>query len=118
MSTTPAISCSAVSMTPANHPCHGDNDIGDKFIAGDNDTGEQFSPVTMTPAKNLLLVTRTGMPWRWGAAKEKVERGKSVTSPAADGVIGTSMKPCIHRHSTHPDQRPLRPPKLNIAVLV
>jgi hypothetical protein len=28
------------------------------------------------------------------------------------------MKICIYRHPTHPDQRPLRPPKLNISVLV
>ncbi len=34
-----------------------------------------------------------------------------------DSVIRTAMKSCIHRHPTHPDQRPLRPPKLNIAVL-
>ncbi len=41
---------------------------------------------------------------------------KSVT--AADDVIGTAMKSCIHTHPTHLDQRPLRPPKLNNAVLV
>jgi hypothetical protein len=28
------------------------------------------------------------------------------------------MKSCIHTHPTHLDQRPLRPPKLNNAVLV
>jgi hypothetical protein len=28
------------------------------------------------------------------------------------------MESCIHRHPTHPDQRPLRQPKLNIDVLV
>ena len=28
------------------------------------------------------------------------------------------MKSCIHKHPTHLDQRPLRPPKLNNAVLV
>ncbi len=37
---------------------------------------------------------------------------------AADGVIGTAMKSCIHRHPTHLDQKPLRPPKRNNAVLV
>jgi hypothetical protein len=41
---------------------------------------------------------------------------KSAT--AADGVIGTAMKSCIQKHPTHLDQRPLRPPKLNNAVLV
>ena len=39
----------------------GDNDTSDNFVAGDNDTGEQ----------NLLPVTRTRMPWRWGAAKDR-----------------------------------------------
>jgi hypothetical protein len=33
-------------------------DTGDKFIAGDNDTHEQLSPVTMTQAKNLLLLKK------------------------------------------------------------
>ncbi len=33
-------------------------------------------------------------------------------------VIGTAMKSCIHTHPTHLDRRPLRPPKLNNAVLV
>jgi hypothetical protein len=90
VSTTPSISCSAVSttknlspvsLTLAINPCHGFSvtagvvytgdkfitsvdDTGDKFIAGDNDKGEQLSPVTMTPAINLLLVTRTRTPWR------------------------------------------------------
>jgi hypothetical protein len=31
---------------------------------------------------------------------------------AADGIIGTSLKRCIHRHLKLPDQRPLRQPKL------
>jgi hypothetical protein len=78
----------------------GDNNAGDKLIAGDNDTSEQSSPVTTTPAINLLPVRwqeqgqRT--PWRWGAA---------------DGVIETAMKSCIHRHPTHPEAA-----KLNITV--
>jgi hypothetical protein len=65
---TPAISCSAVSTTPAKNLLlvstiagvvdtgdkfiAGDNDTGDNFIAGDNDTGEQLSPVTTTPVIN------------------------------------------------------------------
>ncbi len=36
----------------------------------------------------------------------------------ADGVIGTAMKSCIHKHLRHLDQRPLGPPKLNNAILV
>ncbi len=132
MSTTPAKSCSAVStpaknlspvsLTPAISPCHGFSviasvvDTGDKFIV---DTGDQLS-------KNLSPVTRTRTPWRWGAAKDRrklkginrryLRPPKSAT--AADDVIGTAMKSCIHTHPTHLDQRPLRPPKLNNAVLV
>jgi hypothetical protein len=57
--------------------CHGfsviagDVDTGDKFIAGDIDTDEQLSPVTTTQAINLLPVTRTRTPWRWGAAQDR-----------------------------------------------
>jgi hypothetical protein len=122
VSTTSAISCSPVSTTSANNPCHrfsviaGVVDTSDKFIAGDNDTHEQLSLVTTTPAKNFLPVTRSKGPWGWEAAKDiKKLRGLYTT---ADGVIGTTMKSCIHRCPTHPDQRPLRPPKLNIPVLV
>ncbi len=81
-----------------------------------NDTGEQ----------NLLPVTRTRMPWRWGAAKDR-RKLKGINRwylrppkpyTAANGVIGIAMKSCIQRHSIHLDQRPLRPAKLNITVLV
>jgi hypothetical protein len=132
-----------VSLTPAINLCHGfsviagvvdtgeqfitgDNDTGNNFVAGDKDTGEQLSLVTTIPAINLLPVTRTRRPWRWGAAKDRrklkgINRRylwppKSAT--AADGVIGTAMKSCIQKHPTHLDQRPLRPSKLNNAVLV
>jgi hypothetical protein len=88
LSTTPVINCSAVSTTPAKNLlpvsltpavnlCHGFSvidgvvDTGEQFIAGDNDIGEQLSPVTTTPAINLLSVTRTRTPWRWGAAKDR-----------------------------------------------
>ncbi len=76
-------------------------DTGDKFIV---DTGDQLSAVTTTPAINLSPVTRTRMPWRWGAAKDRrklkginrryLRPPKSAT--AADDVIGTAMKSCIH----------------------
>jgi hypothetical protein len=98
-------------------------DIGDKFIV---DTGDKLSAVTTTPAINLSPVSRTRTPWRWGAAKDRrklkginrryLRPPKSAT--AADDVIGTAMKSCIHTHPTHLDQRPLRPLKLNNAVLV
>jgi hypothetical protein len=154
VSTTPAKNELPVSLTPAINLCHGfsviagvvdtgeqfitgdndtgnnfvagDNDTGDNFVASDNDAGEQSSLVTTTPVINLLPVTRTRTPWRWGAAKERrklkeINRRylwppKSVT--AAEGVIGTAMKSCIQKHPTHLDQRPWRPPKLNNAVLV
>jgi hypothetical protein len=41
------------------------------LIAGDNDTGEQLLPLTTTLVINLLPVTRTRKPWRWGAAKDR-----------------------------------------------
>ncbi len=66
------------------------------------------------------------MPWRWGAAKDRrklkginrryLRPPKSAT--AADSVIRTTMKSCIQKHPTHLDQRPLKPPKLNNALLV
>jgi hypothetical protein len=58
------ISCSVVSTTPENN-CHGFSvisgviDTSDKFLTGVNNIGEQLSPVTMTPAINLLPVTTT-----------------------------------------------------------
>jgi hypothetical protein len=126
VSTTPAKNFLPVSLTPAINLCHGFSVIagvvvtGDNFIAGDNDIGEQLSPVL------LLSVTTTRTPWRWGAAKDRrklkginrryLRPPKSAT--AADGVIGTAMKSCIQNYPTHLDQRPLRPPKLNNAVLV
>ncbi len=80
----------------------------------------------MTLAINLLPVTRTRTPWRWGAAKDRrklkginrryLRMPKSAT--AANGVIGTAMKSCIHKHPSPLDQRPLRRLKLNNAVLV
>jgi hypothetical protein len=143
MSRTPAKNLLPVSLTAAINLCHGfsviasvvdtgeqfiagDNDTGNNFIAGDNNIGEQLSPVTTTPAINLLSVTRTRTPLRWGAAKDRrklkginrqyLRPPKSAT--AADGVIGTAMKSCILKYPTHLDQRPLRAPKLNNAVLV
>jgi hypothetical protein len=149
VSMTPAKNLLPVSLTPAFNLCHrfsviaggvdtgeqfitGDNDVaggndtGDKFVTGDNDTGEQLTPVITTPAINLLPVTRTRTPWRWGAAKDRRKlqgiNRQNLRPPkstmAADSVIGTAMKSCIQKHPTHLDQRPLRPPKLNNAVLV
>ncbi len=135
MSTTPAKSCSAVSDTSEKFiagvisPWHefsvitGVIDTRDKFII---DTGDQLLAVTTTPAINLSPVTRTRTPWRWGAAKDR-RKLKGInrrylrppkSAMAADDVIGTAMKSCIHTHPTHLDQRPLRPPKLNNTVLV
>ncbi len=122
----PVNNLSPVTTTPAITFVAGDNNTGGNFVAGDNDTGEQLSPVTTTPAINLLPVTRTRTPLRWGAAKER-RKLKGINRPnlrppksatAADGVIGTAMKSCIQKHPTHLDQRPLRPTKLNNAILV
>ncbi len=95
-------------------------DTGDKFIV---DTGDQLSAVTTTPAINLSPVTRTRTPWRWGAAKDRrklkgINRQYLRPPKSADDVIGSAMKSYIHTYPTHLDQRPLRPPKLNNAVLV
>ncbi len=92
--------CSAVSTTPAINPCHGFSviagvvDTGDKFITGVIVTGDQFitgeqfiasdNDKFIMTAINLLSVTRSRMPWRWGAAKEKIEGDKSVISLAAE----------------------------------
>ncbi len=100
----------------------GVNKTGNKFSACINDTGEISSPVTTTPTINLLPVTRTRMTSRWGAAKDrkKLKRTNrrylqpSMLDTAAVGVIGTSMKSCIHKV----EHRPMRPPKANNAVLV
>ena len=105
------------------NPCHGFSVIagvvvtGDKFLTSVNDIGEQLSPVTATPAINLLPVTRTRTPWRRRAAKDRRKlkginrRYLRLPKSAADGVIGTAMKSCIQKHPTHLDKRPLRPPK-------
>ncbi len=97
----------------------GVSDTGDKFIAGVVDIAEQL----FAGDNDLLPVTRTRTPWRWAAAKDRKKLNginrryfrppKSAT--AADGVIKTAMKSCIHKHPTHLD---MRPPKLNNAVLV
>ncbi len=130
VSTTPAKNLLPVSLTPAINLCHGfsviagvidtgeqfitsDNDTGNNFVAGDNNTGEQLSPVTTTPPINLLPVTRTRTPWRWGAKERRKLKGinrRYLRPPklamAADGVIGTAMKSCIQKHPTHLDQSP------------
>ncbi len=75
-------------------------DTHDKFITGGvNDTGEQLLPVTMTPAINVLPVTRTRTPWKWGAAKD---RRKSVISPAIDVGHGRRWCHWIRHEKLHP----------------
>ena len=78
----------------------GVNDTGEKLFSGVNDTGEIY--------RNLSPVTRTRTPWRWrklkGINRRYLRPPKSAT--AADGIIGTAMKSCIHKHPTHLDQRP------------
>ncbi len=125
VSTTPAKNLSPVSLTPAISPCHGFSviaggvDTGDKFIV---DTGDQLSAVTMTPA---IIYRRWQEQGRHGGG-ELPRIGESwrgylrppKSATAADDDMGTAMKSCINTHPTHLDQRPLRPPKLNNAVLV
>ncbi len=71
LSTTPAISCSAVSTTPAKklspvlltpviNPCLGFSVIAGVVDTSDADDTGQLSPVTTTPAINLLPVKKQG----------------------------------------------------------
>ncbi len=83
----------------------GDSDTGDKFIAGDKNKDAMEVGSWSKDRKKLKGINR-----------RYLRPPKSAT--AADGVIGTAMKSCIHKHPTHLDQRPLRPPKLSDAVLV
>jgi hypothetical protein len=107
VSTTPAKNLSLVSLTPAINLCHGFSvitgvvDTSEQFIAGDNDTGDNFIAGDNNPAINLLPVTRTRTPWRWGAAK--VEGYKSAISPAAE--VGHGRQWCHwNRHEKlHPE---------------
>jgi hypothetical protein len=75
VSTTPAKNLSPVSLTLAIKLCHGFLviasvvDTGEQFF-----TGEQLSPVTMTPATNLLPVTRRSC----GAAKDRRKLNNAV----------------------------------------
>ncbi len=77
-----------------------DNDISDKFIAGDKNKGRFGGGELPRIGENRRYLR------------------PSMSDKAADGVIGTAIKSCVHRHPTHLDQKPLRPPKLNNAVLV
>ncbi len=89
------------------------------FLTGINDTREKcyrrcqrhklFTSVNNTGDK-LYWWQRSALAAKLSPAAE-VSHGKRC-------VIGTAMKSCIQKHPTHLDQRPLRPPKLNNAVLV
>jgi hypothetical protein len=90
---------------PDRNPTTCDNDTGDKFIAGHKN-------------KDAMEVGSC-------QGKEKVEGDKWAISLAAK--VGHGRRWCHwNRHEklhpkmphTHLDQRPLRPPKLNNAVLV
>ncbi len=62
----------------------------------------RFEFLTMTLAINLLPVTRT----RTRIGENRRYLRPSMLDKAADGVIGTAMKSCIHKHPTHLDQSP------------
>jgi hypothetical protein len=80
-----------------------------------------FSPVSTTPAINCSPVSTTP-PINFPPAINYIDDRSLFflqnyfrppkLAPAADIVFGTAMKSCIHKHPTHLDQRPLRPPKL------
>ncbi len=101
-------------MTPVNNPSHGflliagvvdtgdkfltcDNDTYDKFITGDNDIGEQIYCQWQEQGRH----GDGELPRRKlkGTNRWYLRPPKSDTT--ADGVIGTTMKSCIHRHPTN-----------------
>jgi hypothetical protein len=108
---------SLVSNTPAINLCHrfsviaGVVDTGEQFIAGDNDIGDNF----IAGDKKEVGAAKDRRKLK-GINRQYLRPPKLAT--AADNVIGTAMKSCIHKFPTHLDQRPLRLSKLNNAVLV
>jgi hypothetical protein len=114
------------------NPCHGFsviagvNDTGDKFIAGVVDTAEQLFARDNDTGDKFIAGDKNKDAMEVGCCKDRKKlKGinrryllppKSAT--ATNGVIGNAMKSCIHKHPTHLDQRPLRPPNLYNAVLV
>ncbi len=99
MSMTTAISCSAVSTTPAKNLILV-KDFQRSLVS--LLPSINLLPVTMTPVNNYCRwpVTRTRMPWRWGAAKDRWKlKGINQRYPrllksdtAADGVIEPPWK--------------------------
>jgi hypothetical protein len=69
-----------------------------------------FSAVSLTPVNVIEGVNDT--PDKLFAGVRQSRARPPESDSAADGVTGTAMKSCIHRHPTHLDQRPLRPPKI------
>jgi hypothetical protein len=70
----------SVSTTPGSNFIAGVNAATEKLFASVNDIGEK-----------TVLTIRQQYLWPPGS------------DVAADGVIGTTMKRCIHRHPKHPD---------------
>jgi hypothetical protein len=141
VSTTPAKNLLPVSLTPVINLCHGfsviagvvdtgeqfitgDNDTGNNFVAGDNDTGEQLSPGDNDTGDKFIAGHKNKDAIEVGSCqgKEKGEGDKSAISPAAEVGHGRRWYHWNRHEKLHPktplDQRPLRPPKLNNAVLV
>ena len=118
---TPAINLLLVSLTPVVNSSHRFSvfdsvvDNGDKFIAGDINTSDKFTAGDNN--KDAMGVgTAKDRRKLKGPNRRYLRPSKSYT--ASNGVIGTAMRSSIHRDPTHPDQKPLRPTKLNIVVLV
>ena len=135
VSTTPPINLSVVSLTPLNSfsavsltPV-----INFRFFG-------YFWPVSTTPGKNVINCSpvstiplincspvSTTPPINFSLMINCIDdRGlfflqigtnrwyllPPKSDMAANGVIGTAMKSCFHRHPAHLDKRPLKPPKL------
>jgi hypothetical protein len=74
----------------------GVNDTADKLLTGVNDTADKFFTDDKLDNRGLFFL-QIGTNRRY------------LRPPKSDGVIGTAMKSCIHRHSAYLDKRP---PKL------
>jgi hypothetical protein len=97
-----------VSTTPGKNVIAGVKDTADKFLLVSTTPADKFSPIIYYNDDKGLFFLQIGTN-QWYLRPPK-------SDAAADGIIGTTMKSCIHRHLAHLYKRPLRPPKLNIPL--
>ncbi len=112
---TPAKNLSEVSMKSMNSfPAIVDTGENLDFLVGwtvSTTTGKNFISPTINCCdnrglfflQNWELHRKKGQQYLWPSGLDM--------DTASDGVIGTTMKGCIHRHLSNPNQRPSRLPK-------